>query len=97
MIYFILYSLLLLDKKAAHPQTTQKDISNSKIKFDSCYRCGLRKERLRSCLLQRFEAVYNLSLLEEVMKHRFQNVLKRKPPRDFFAPSGAFLFKEMIP
>jgi hypothetical protein len=55
-----------------------------KIEFDVTYHCGIRKGRLRLCLLQRCEVIYNLSLLEEVMKKSFQKVLKIKPPRDFF-------------
>jgi hypothetical protein len=88
-IYFILKYLPLLDKKAGHHQTTQKDISDSKLGFDFGYHCAIRKE---TCLSQRFEAIYNLSLLEEVMRQGFQKVVETKPPRDFFTSSGAFVF-----
>jgi hypothetical protein len=78
-------------------QTTQKDISDSKLGFDFGYRCAIRKERPSPCLSQRFEAIYNLSLLEEVMKQSFQKVLKTRPPRDFLTSSGASVFGEVIP
>jgi len=55
-------------------QATQKDISGSIILFDFTYGCGIRKERLSSCLSRPFDAVHNLSLLEEVMKLSFQKV-----------------------
>jgi len=79
----ILYSSPLLDKKAGHPQTTKKDICDSKIEFDFSYRCGIRKERLRPCLSQRSDTVCNFSLLEEVIKQGFHKMLKIKLPRDF--------------
>jgi len=81
----------LLDKKAGRNQTAQRDITDSKIMIDFGYRCGKRKEKLRPCLSQRFEAVYNVSLLEEVMRKGFQKVLEIKPPRDFFTSWGAFV------
>jgi len=84
------------DRRPPSNQATQKDFSDSKIGFDFGYRCGIRKERLRPCLSQRSEAVYNFSLLEEVMKQDFQKVLKIKPPGDFFSSSGVFVFGEVI-
>jgi len=45
-------------------QATWKDITDYKILIDFRYHCGIRKERLRPCLSQRFKVLYNLSLLE---------------------------------
>ena len=62
------------DAQAGFYQTLM-DISDSKLGFDSSYRCGIRKERLRARPSRRFEAVYKLSLLEEVVRQGFQKVL----------------------
>ncbi len=55
------------------------------------YRCAIREERLRARLSKRFEAIYNPSLLEEIMRLRFQKVLEIKSPRDLFTSVGAFV------
>jgi hypothetical protein len=39
------------------PIATPKGNSHSKIEVDFVYCCGIRRERLRSCLLQPFEAM----------------------------------------
>jgi hypothetical protein len=86
-----------LTKKGRPPSDHPEDISDSKLRFDFGYLCDIRKERLRPCLSHRFEAVCNLSLLEEVMKQNFQKMLKIKPPRDFFTSSEVFVSGKVVP
>jgi hypothetical protein len=64
---------LVLHSYAPHSPLFHLD-KDGKLGFDFAYRRGIREERLRPCLSQRFEAVYNLILLEEVMRQGFQKV-----------------------
>jgi len=62
------------DKVGAFAHGFAEDMCLKGFCLDFAYRCGIRKERFRPCLSQRFEAVYNLILLEEVMRQGFQKV-----------------------
>ena len=54
--------------------------------IDFGYRCGIWKERLRSFLSRGIAVVYNLSLLEEVVRQSFQKVQKQSLREVFVLP-----------